>query len=212
MEVTHYGHACLDVRTQGMRVLIDPGNLSQEPPLSGVDALVLTHAHADHADIDVARRVHQESPQAVLLAPPDLAALWQGDGLPVEAVRPGTAAAIGTVVLAFSGGEHALVHRDLPVVDNVGVLVDGLLYHPGDSFDLPDGAVGLLAAPVSGPWLKIGEVMDFVAEARAELVLPIHEAHNSEVGQRMALTRLSHVVAEYGGRLLTPEVGEPVRV
>ncbi|UFU06947.1 MBL fold metallo-hydrolase [Ruania halotolerans] len=212
MEITHCGHACLDVRTRGVRVLIDPGQFSQVPPVAGVDALVLTHSHGDHADLDVARRVHRESPQAVVFGPADLAAAWQGDGVPVEAVRPGMAVAIGTVVLAFFGGSHAAVHRDLPVVDNVGVLVDGRLYHPGDAFDLPDVAVRVLAVPVSGPWLKIGEVMDFVIEARAEVVLPIHETLNSEVGQRVALARIAHVTGEYGGRLLTPEPGEPVQV
>ncbi|QOR71201.1 MBL fold metallo-hydrolase [Ruania alkalisoli] len=203
MEIVHRGHACLDVTSRGMRVLIDPGSYSHVPSLAGVDALVLTHSHADHADLEVARRVHHESPQAVLLAPPDLAATWQAEGLPVEAVRPGTAVTIGTVALAFTGGRHAVVHRDLPVVDNVGVLVDGTLYHPGDSFDLPEAPVRVLAVPVSGPWLKLGEVLDFVAQVRASTVLPIHEVHLSEIGKRMVLARVEHVTAEYGGRFVT---------
>lgn len=216
MRITKRGHACLDLDVRGTRVLIDPGTYSTVPQTSGVDALVLTHAHADHADPELVRRILTDSPAAVLLAPAAtvaaLAEVVRSTGADVDTVKPGDAAALGSTVLAFTGGRHAPVHRDVDSGSNVGVLVDGTLYHPGDSFTVPDRRVPVLAVPVSGPWLKLGEVLDFVAEVHPGRVLPIHDSYLSDVGMRSTVARLEHVAAEHGGSLLALLDGESADV
>jgi len=216
MRITKRGHACLDLDVRGTRVLIDPGNYSRVPETAGVDALVLTHAHADHADPALVRQILVDSPAAVLLAPAEaVAALVEvisATGAEVDTVKPGDAAALGATVLAFTGGRHAPVHRDIDSGANVGVLVDGTLYHPGDSFVLPDRQVPVLATPVSGPWLKLGEVLDFVAGVRPGRVLPIHDAFLSDVGMRSTVARLEYVAGEHGGALLPLVDGESAEV
>ncbi len=216
MRITKRGHACLDLEVRGTRVLIDPGTYSTVPTTTGVDALVLTHAHADHADPALVRQILTDSPAAVLLAPAGtvaaLAEVITATGADVDTVKPGDAAALGSTVLAFTGGRHAPVHRDIDSGSNVGVLVDGTLYHPGDSFALPDRRVPVLAVPVSGPWLKLGEVLDFVSGARPSRVLPIHDAYLSDVGMRSTAARLAQVAGEHGGTLLALVDGEAAEV
>src|SRR5699024_12525472 len=127
-------------------------------------------------------------------------------------VNPMDAAARRTSVLAYTGGRLAPLRPDIDSGSNVVVLVDGALSHPGDSFVLPDRRVPVLATPVSGPWLKLGEVRDFVAEVRPGRVLPIHDAFLSDVGMRSTVARLEHVVGEHGGSLLALVDGESAEV
>ena len=45
--------------------------------------------------------------------------------------------------LAISG-EHAVIHSSIPVIDNVGVLVNDTVYYPGDSLFVPEVSFELL--------------------------------------------------------------------
>ena len=40
------------------------------------------------------------------------------------------------------GQDHALNHSDIPLVMNTGFLVEGELFHPGDSFTVPKNRSG----------------------------------------------------------------------
>ncbi len=110
------------------------------------------------------------TPDAKVYGPPGVVAA--AAGITVEAVTPGDEREAGGFALSFVGGKHAQVHESIPIVDNVGVIVDGTLYYPGDSFDLPGTEIAVLAVPSSGPWLKTGEAMDFIAARQAAPRLP----------------------------------------
>jgi L-ascorbate metabolism protein UlaG (beta-lactamase superfamily) len=93
--------------------------------------------------------------------------------------------------IAVFGGIHALVHADIPRVVNVGYLIDGAVYHPGDSYEVPPVAVHTLLLPTSGPWTKMAEAVDFVRAVRPETLVQIHDIMLSEIGQQFAATMLS---------------------
>jgi L-ascorbate metabolism protein UlaG (beta-lactamase superfamily) len=93
--------------------------------------------------------------------------------------------------VAVFGGLHAQIHRDIPQVANVGYLIDGHVYHPGDSYYVPDAPVTTLLVPTSGPWTKLGDAVDFVRVVNPEQAVQIHEIMLSEVGQQTAATFLS---------------------
>ncbi len=115
---------------------------------------------------------HEGASGVELFAPAGVAAAHPGFAWQI--VSAGDARTAGPFALAFSGGRHAEIHRSIPVIDNLGVLVNGLLYYPGDSFTVPSGPVDVLAVPASAPWLKIGEVMDYVDAVKPRRAFATH--------------------------------------
>jgi L-ascorbate metabolism protein UlaG (beta-lactamase superfamily) len=98
--------------------------------------------------------------------------------------------AAGFEVTAF-GGAHAPIHRDIPQVANAGFLIDGTVYHPGDSYHVPTAPVQTLLLPASGPWTNLGEAADFMRSVRPERAVQIHEIMLSDIGQQSMAMFLS---------------------
>jgi len=177
MRLTKYGHACVRLEEDDRVLVIDPGEFAEAEALAGADAVLVTHEHDDH--IDAAR----------------LAAARAGDSELEVYTHPALAAAIGATPVASGetftaagftvrvvGGEHALIIDNLPGCPNIGFIVDGL-YHPGDSLFVPAEPVSTLLVPCSGPWLKLGEAIEFARAVGPDQAFPIHEMHASEIGQ-----------------------------
>ncbi len=94
----------------------------------------------------------------------------------MEVVAPGDARGAGPFRLRFFGGKHIVIHESIPIIDNVGVLVNDAFYYGGDSYDRPDGPVEVLAAPIGAPWLKISEAMDYVLAVKPRRAFYTHDA------------------------------------
>ena len=89
--------------------------------------------------------------------------------------------AAGFAVRAY-GGLHALIHPELPRVANLGFFVEGV-YHPGDSFDVPtDADVRTLFVPVSGPWLRLADSVEFVRQVAPQRAYALHDGLLNDVG------------------------------
>lgn len=183
MRLTKYSHACVRVERGGAVLVIDPGAFTEPAALDGVDAVLITHEHVDHLDVDKLADTLARRPAVTVHTHPDvipkLDAL-EGVVLSVEAGEQFTAAGFG--IRAY-GGWHAEIHPDIPRVVNLGFLVEDSVYHPGDSFDVPAGAhVETLFVPISGPWLKLAESVDFVRAVAPRRAYALHDSLLSEVG------------------------------
>jgi hypothetical protein len=92
------------------------------------------------------------------------------------------------------GGLHAIIHPEVPRVANVGFFIEGV-YHPGDSFDVPtDAVVETLFVPISAPWLKVAESIEFVRAVAPRRAYALHDSLLSEAGYAVTdanMTRLS---------------------
>jgi L-ascorbate metabolism protein UlaG (beta-lactamase superfamily) len=178
MHLRHFGHACVLIETETTRLLIDPGTLSSDfETLRDLDAVLVTHQHADHVGAASLGALMSANPGAQLIVDAGTAQTVADLGLTARVVTPGEALRVGGASLDIGGGEHAVVHADIPPVQNCTFLVDGgAFFHPGDSFFVPEQDVDVLGLPVSGPWLKLGETIDYLRAVGPRVGVPIHEA------------------------------------
>ncbi len=208
MRVTKHEHAALFIEDSGKALVIDPGSFTN--PLDGLSkvvGIVLTHEHPDHWTPEHLDRILKNSAGVPIYGPEGVAKAAVGYDITV--VKPGDTVTLDPFTLRFFGGTHAVIHETVPVVDNVGVLVDEEFYYPGDSFVVPKGVnVQLLAAPIGAPWLKIGEAMDFVLAVKPRRAFGTHDMTLSVIGRNMHRARLQWATEQGGGEFLPLDPGE----
>jgi L-ascorbate metabolism protein UlaG (beta-lactamase superfamily) len=210
VRITKYEHATLEVGLGDDTLVIDPGVFLSHPDFTGVVAIVLTHEHSDHWTADQVRRILEKNPDAKVYGPQGVADA--AEDLPVEVVAAGDVVEAGAFKLEFFGGEHAVIHESIPMIDNVGVLVNDELYYAGDSYTAPGVEVGTLAAPIGAPWLKIGEAMDYVLAVKPKRAFYVHDMTLSVAGKQMAAARLSWATEQGGGTFTELQPGETLDV
>lgn len=198
MQLTHFGHSCLLVELDGTRILFDPGSFSHGfEGLTGLDAILVTHQHPDHADTARLPALVAANPGAVLRADPQTAAQLGG---PWQAARVGSPFTVGGVRVDVGGGKHAVIHPEVPVIDNVAYLLDvstgadgvrsARFVHPGDSLTVPRLEVDVLALPAAAPWMRISETVDYLRAVAPRTAVPIHQGLLSKDGLGVYYGRL----------------------
>jgi L-ascorbate metabolism protein UlaG (beta-lactamase superfamily) len=177
---------------------IDPGVFSEvTAALDGASAVLITHEHPDHVNGEELKAAAGRNDQLRIWAPRPVAdALQLGDQV-VEVEAGQAFDAAGFAVRTF-GGQHALIHPTIPMVPNVGYLVEDAVYHPGDSLIVPPVPVHLLLAPIHAPWSKTAEVIDFVVAVRAPRVVGIHDALLTDAGRSIVESHVERIGAEHG--------------
>lgn len=190
MDLTRLGHACVRLEKPGARLVIDPGSFSAPDAVDGADAVLVTHEHGDHVVPAALRGALAARPALEVWAPAGVVAtLTAGSPELVDRVHTATAGdafeAAGFAVEVF-GALHVAVHPDVPHIANVAYLVDGAVLHPGDSFTVPPRPVDVLLVPIAAPWLRLGDVVDYVRTVAPRLAVPIHDALYSPIGLGLA--------------------------
>jgi L-ascorbate metabolism protein UlaG (beta-lactamase superfamily) len=188
MRITHLGHACVLVESDGGAcLLVDPGTYSTGfEELTGLTAVAVTHQHPDHVDASRLGALAEANPQAPLLLETETAAALEDDR--VGAVTPVTAGqklTVGDLTVRAIGGRHAVNHERVPTTGNVGYLVHGdgrTFFHPGDSYDETPTDVDVLGLPLNAPWCRMAETLAFLDAIAPAAVVPIHTGLLNEHG------------------------------
>ncbi len=194
MQLTHLGHSAVLVETSGIRLLIDPGNFSDAwHDLTDLDAILVTHLHPDHVDPAHVPALVAANPQARVLVEPGVI---EAVGLDrAEPITADTSVTLGGVTVSAVGGLHAVIHRDIPRIGNVGLVVSGegepTFYHPGDSLAEAPSGVDVLGVPAYGPWAAMKETVDFARAVGAVQGFPIHDGLLNERGWGLVFGRVT---------------------
>lgn len=196
MRLTKYEHACFMVELDDQALIVDPGVFTTNLAIPNtVVAVVITHQHQDHLSNDHLEAIVTQNPEVTFIGHQDVMSQLEHNN--VKTVTAGQAVSIGPFALAFFGGTHAEIHSSLPPVANLGVMINDLVYYPGDSFTVPnDKRVQLLALPVAAPWMKISEAIEFVRAIKPARVFPTHDAILSDTGKALVDRLIPHLAED----------------
>ncbi|MFI5479742.1 MBL fold metallo-hydrolase [Streptomyces rubiginosohelvolus] len=177
LTLTKKTHSCVRIEKEGRILVIDPGGFSEDDAALGADVMLVTHEHPDHFNEARLRAGLEANPAAEVWTlrsvAEQLSAAFPGR---VHTVGDGDAFSAAGFDVTVHGELHAVIHPDIPRITNVGFLVDGSVFHPGDALTVPERPVDTLLLPVMAPWSKISEVIDYVREVKPRRAIDVHDA------------------------------------
>ena len=216
MKITKFEHSGFMVEDSGKILLCDPVEFENHfPNLMNVIAIIVTHKHNDHLQPGIIGRF----PNAKVFSTIDSSML-----LPNAVIaQDGSIQDVENFHLEFFGESHTPVVDGKAPCQNVGVVINDTIVNPGDSFDLPakfdtsvsgqaTGRPKVLFAPLSAPWCKISETVDFVRRARPENVIPFHDSVLSELGKGFNNNVLKSACEDLGANFAPLKVGESLTI
>ncbi|WP_267242359.1 MBL fold metallo-hydrolase [Streptomyces sp. PR69] len=206
MRLTKKRHACIRLEKDGQTLVIDPGAFTEEDAALGADVILVTHEHIDHFNEQRLRTALEANPAAALWTLRSVAGQMAG-AFPgrVHTVGHGDRFTAAGFDVQVHGELHAVIHPDIPRITNVGYLVDGSVFHPGDALTVPEHPVDTLMLPVHAPWNKISEVIDYVREVKPRRAVDIHDALLTDLARPIYDSQIGALGGAEHGRLTPGE-------
>ncbi len=209
LTLTKKTHSCVRIEKEGRVLVIDPGGFSEDDAALGADVLLVTHEHPDHFNEARLRAGLEANPAAEIWTlrsvADQLSAAFPGR---VHTVGDGDAFSAAGFDVTVHGELHAVIHPDIPRITNIGFLVDGSVFHPGDALTVPDRAVDTLLLPVMAPWSKISEVIDYVREVKPRRAIDVHDALLTDLARPIYDNQIGALGGTDHGRLAPGGVTE----
>ena len=200
MELIKYGHACVALSEGDRRLVIDPGAFTEPAALDGASAVLVTHEHFDHFEPERLRAALDADPALEVWTNRSVAGQLEDLGERVHVVGHGDAVTVAGFDVHVHGELHAEIHPDIPLIANIGFLVDGQVFHPGDALTVPEEPVATLLLPVHAPWSRIADVIDYVRAVGADEAFAVHDGLLNDAG----LTVVGRMLGDGGPGTPTP--------
>ena len=217
MRLTKLEHACILLERGANRCYIDPGKFTTPVTIvSHVDVIIITHEHNDHWTPEQLTRIAQRSPNVPVITTKATAEKIREARIPdlgvVKVAVPGETYTYGAFTIQAFGGKHAEIHSSIPVVDNIGVVVNSEFAYGGDAYEVPPVPVKVLAVPSYGPWMRIADSLEYIQQARPKATISVHEMLLAKAGKDLANARIQYATEEYGGLYLQPDTYDPIEL
>jgi L-ascorbate metabolism protein UlaG (beta-lactamase superfamily) len=182
MELIKHGHACVVLCEDERRLVIDPGVLTESSALDGASAVLVTHEHPDHFAPDLLRAALDADPALEVWTNGSVAGRLEGLVGRLHVVGDGDAETIAGFDVHVHGELHAEIHPEIPRIANIGFLVDGGVFHPGDALTVPDEPVSTLLLPLHAPWSRTADLIDYVRAVHADQAYAVHDGLLNDAG------------------------------
>lgn len=178
MKVKKIGHCCFVAEPkEGIKIMTDPGAFSTaQTEEKNISAILITHEHQDHLHIESLKKVLENNKECIVITNSAVGKLLDEASIKYVKVEEGQKYDLAGVDISGFGNLHAEIYGTYGQVQNTGYMINDLCY-PGDSFSYPDAEVDILALPVTGPWMRIKEAIDYAKNINPRIVFPVHDAH-----------------------------------
>lgn len=210
MKLTKLEHSGIILEKDGQKLVFDPVEfVNQLPELQNVAAVIITHKHFNHLQMDALQKIMATNPEAKIVGPEDLTVEFpqfitakNGDELEINGFR-----------LHFSGHDHGLVFGGVMPCQNLGVIVDGCVMNPGDSFDQPAVEnADVLLVPEVAPWWNVADCTKFITEIKPKIAIPVHDALLSPFGKQVFDGGLKATCEKVGANWVPLKPGDSLEI
>ncbi|WP_149561680.1 MBL fold metallo-hydrolase [Streptomyces cacaoi] len=206
MKMTKFGHACVRLGRNGRALVIDPGAMTPERGVTaGAEAVLVTHEHFDHFEPEQLRGT-----EADVYTCPGVARHLDGFGDRVHVVGDGDTFSAAGFEVTVKGEKHHYSHPDTPPVDNIGFLVDGEVFHPGDALTVVEAPT--LLVPGQAPWLTVPALIDYLRRTAPDRAYAVHDGLLSDWGLHVLDGVLAREADRTGTEIRRLLPGESVEV
>lgn len=137
-------------------------------------------SHTSTSTTSAAERLRAADPRLALYTCGAVAGELADLGGRVHTVGEGDSLTVAGFEVAVAGRRHEVVHPDVPPVQNVGFLIDGEVFHPGDAFTVLN--VPTLLVPGQAPWMKAPEMIEYLRAVTPRRAIAIHDGLLNDVG------------------------------
>lgn len=193
MKIYKYLHSCILLEEEGRGLLFDPGVFSfmdghvKPEKFVDLDAVVITHIHPDHLDMEALKVIMGNNPQAIILTNTEIAEALQKSGMVATVLENGTMkAGVFTVEALPAPHERTILSDVFPA--HAAYRVNGRVIHPGDSlaFEImaPWEGTEVLLFVTSAPWMNEMQAYTFAKAMKPAIAVPIHDAFLKEFFQK----------------------------
>jgi L-ascorbate metabolism protein UlaG (beta-lactamase superfamily) len=204
MKIKKIGHSCMVINEGGLNILTDPGSYTAQAAgeLKNINVILISDEHQDHFDLGAIESLLKNNPEAKILTQKSVQKLLAEKGVKSELLLDKQQIEIGGVKFEGCGEKHAVLHSSIPQSDNTGYIISEKFFYPGDALTLPHKNIEVLALPISGPWLKSAEVIDYVLAVKPKFCFPVHDGlGNSGFMAKM----IGQIAAKENIKMLDPE-------
>ena len=207
-QIRRLADSCLVVTTEDGTTLLDPGFFTFSSgqvdleSIGDVQRILITHEHGDHVHPHFVRWLIDRGEDVAVHANQAVADLLGRHDIDVDTADPGGVSS------------EDVLHEMTPMgtmPPNRSYTIDGVLTHPGDSYQ-PSVSAPVLALPLLIPWGSTTDSMEFARALDPRQAVPIHDFYLDEAGRDFIYGMAKRALAESNIELVPLGWGESFTV